>query len=149
MIELTCLWWQPSAPVCKWTWLIWTTSGTILVNAPSWVKTTSNEVPPRPGSQQVKAPSPLRLDTYSRKCRCAMSLCLYMWTSALLCLWATRTPSTMEAWFSASEKIATVLSVLPFLLETTLVSAVKTAMLAANPVGHSRHSWPRKEPPQD
>jgi hypothetical protein len=50
----------------------------------------------------------------------------------------------IDAWFKASEKIATTFSC-PFTVPgAKLVTAVITAILAAKPDGQSKHSWQLK-----
>lgn len=52
----------------------------------------------------------------------------------------------IDAWFKESEKIAKAPPFADRVPFRTLESAVITAMFAAKPVGHNKHSWAKKEP---
>lgn len=74
-----------------------------------------------------------------------MSQCLYTKSSTLLCLSARRIPSIIDAWLSASEKMATFSSFKGLSLaakrEAMLPSVTIVAILAENPVGQRRQSY--------
>lgn len=78
-------------------------------------------------------------NTYNNSSRCNMSQCLYTETSTVCCRSARRIPSIIDAWFKASENIATFSSFNGFPPETKrepiFPSTTIKAILAAKPVG--------------